>query len=194
MSNLPSRTEALNTLREVGCSESVINHSLLVTKIAMEIASSISRKRSVNLHLVEIGGLLHDIGRSTTHGVRHGLVGSEILEKLGYPHTLVRLARNHVGAGIPREEAKVLGLPPTDYLPTTVEEKVVCYADKLVSGSNGVTFEEALKSFESLGPRHPAIARFRALHQELVELTEGTINGTGTRRENSSGKRRQVPD
>jgi uncharacterized protein len=190
VSSLPSRTEALNTLRKSGCSKNVINHSLLVEGIATEIASSINPKYHIDLDLVKIGALLHDIGRSTTHGIKHGSTGAEILERLGYPDRLVRIARNHVGAGIPREEATALGLSPADHLPETIEEKVVCYADKLVSGNTRVSFEEALTAFtRDLGPEHPGIERFRNLHREIVEMMGGDGNGTHASGENSSRKR-----
>ena len=190
MSSLPSRAKALATLRKAGCPNKVIKHSLLVAKIAEEIVNSINPKINVDYHLVEIGALLHDIGRSITHGVEHGCVGAAILEELGYPGILVGLVRNHVGAGIPRKEAIALGLPPRDYLPATAEEKVVCYADKLARGSVRISFEEALKAFAAdLGSHHPGLARFRRLHEEIVGLARGADGGTCSSRKDPSGKR-----
>lgn len=189
MSSLPTRAEALETLRKAGCPNSVVKHSLLVAEIAKEIASRIDPKVKVDRDLVEVGALLHDIGRSVTHDVKHGLIGAEILEKMRYPERLVRLVRNHVGAGIPREEAIRLGLPPIDHIPSTVEEKVVCYADKLACGSTRVTFEKALKGFaEDLGSNHPALARLRCLHEEIVELMEGASHGARPHREDTASK------
>ncbi len=190
VSSLPSRTKSLKILKEAGCDESVLSHSLLVTKVAMEIASLVNHRHKVNLRLVEIGALLHDIGRSKTHGITHGAEGAEILERLGYPEQLVRLVRNHVGAGIPREEASVIGLPPNDYTPATIEEKVVCYADKLVSGNTRISFEEALNAFaEDLGWKHPGITRFRDLHREITQMAGGTVSEADTVGEDSAGKR-----
>lgn len=190
MSSLPSRAEALGTLRKAGCSSDIIKHSILVADIAREIVSSFNPKIKVDLHLVEIGALLHDIGRSVTHGVKHGSVGAEMLEKLGYPSSLVSLVRNHVGAGIPREEAITLGLPPIDHLPTTIEEKLVCYADKLASGSVHVPLEKALETLaEDLGSEHPSLTRLRRLHQEITELAGGAWSGSHTPRKGSTGKR-----
>lgn len=190
MSSLPSRAEALATLRKVGCSNDVVKHSVLVTEIAREIASSFNPKVKVDLHLVEVGALLHDIGRSVTHGVRHGSVGGQILEKLGYPDSLVGLVRNHVGAGIPQEEAIALGLPPIDHLPTTIEEKLVCYADKLAWGSVRVSFEKALEALaKDLGSDHPSVARLKRLHQEIMELIGGVGDESNPSGKGSAGKR-----
>jgi uncharacterized protein len=190
VSSLPTRKEALDTLRKTGCSEHVINHCIVVAKLAVEIASSINPKNDLDLHLVEIGALLHDIGRSAAHGVEHGSMGAAILEKLGYPSAVINIVRKHVGAGIPQAEAVALGLPPIDHIPTTIEEKVVCYADKLISGNIRVSFEEALKTFaDGLGPNHPAVARFRHLHQEIMKLTGGMDGGTGPTGKSTGRKR-----
>lgn len=180
MSSLPTGKEALDTLRKAGCPEQVINHCIVVAKLAVEIACSINPKKDLDLHLVEIGALLHDIGRSMTHGVEHGSVGAAMLEKLGYCSMVVNIVRRHVGAGIPQAEAVALGLPSIDHIPTTMEEKVVCYADKLISGNTRVSFEEALKNLANgLDPNHPAMARFRHLHQEIMKFTGGISCGTG---------------
>jgi len=195
VSSLPSRAEALEVLRKTGCSDEVVRHSILVAEIAKEIISSLNPNVNVDVHLVEAGALLHDIGRSLTHGVQHGSVGAQLLERLGYPDSLVDIARNHVGAGIPRKEAIALGLPPIDHLPKTVEEKLVCYADKLAWGSVRVQFEKALEALaKDLGSDHPSIARLRCLHQEIMELTGGVGNESHPSRKDSARKRQEVPE
>jgi len=83
----------------------------------------------------------------------------------------------HVGAGITQEEAVKLGLPPRDYVPQTLEEKIVCYADKLISCNKKVSIEETLRQFTSdLGEGHPAIERLKALHEEIVKLARQDFN------------------
>ena len=47
--------------------------------------------------------------------------------------------------GIDKEYAKILGLPPKDYLPKTLEEKIVCYADKLIKGTVEVSIKKRFK-------------------------------------------------
>jgi len=151
-----------------------VRHCLAVERKALELARR-ARERGVrvDLELVSLGALLHDVGRSVTHGVGHGVEGGRILREEGLPE-LARFAENHVGAGIPREEAKELGLPDRDFLPTTVEEKLVAYADKLVEGEGEVEFGEILRRFErELGPDHPALSRLRKLHEEVTGMTGG---------------------
>jgi uncharacterized protein len=122
----------------------------------------------VDLALVEAGALLHDLGRSVTHGVGHGAVGGELARGLGLPVAVARIIERHVGAGIPGDEAAELGLPEGEYVPESLEEKVVCYADKLAKGAGeaefGVTVGEMA---EKHGRDHPMIGRMWALHGEI---------------------------
>ena len=172
MCEAPSHDEALKLLRRVGCSEKVIEHASFVSDVALEIASRIEHNgRKVNRSLVEIGGLLHDIGRSKTHGIRHGVVGGQIGREKNLPDNVVRIIETHVGAGIPRGEAEKLNLPPKDYLQTSLEEKIVAYADKITKDRRRTNFEEAAHDLAmNLGDNHPAIERFRRLHQEISTM------------------------
>ena len=167
---LPTRDEALGFLEKAGCSQGVVEHCEAVSRFAVRIAKAFHKKGfDVDVNLVEVSGLLHDIGRSKTHTVDHGVVGGEIACSFDLPVSVVRIVERHVGGGIPKEEAKRLGWPAKDYLPQTLEEKIVCYADKRVEGLRTVSMNQALKSYvASLGKNHPAISRIERLHEEIV--------------------------
>jgi len=169
---LPTRAEALNFLAKAGCSKGVIEHCKTVSRFAVKIAKAYCKKGfNVHVQLVEVSGLLHDIGRSKTHSVDHALVGGEIARALGLSNSIVQIIERHAGGGIPKEEAKRLGWPVKDYLPQTLEEKIVCYADKRVKGLRTVPIEQALKTYmTSLGENHPAIDRIKKLHQEIADM------------------------
>ncbi len=171
-SRLPTRAEALGILTKAGCSKSVVDHCKAVSKFAVSVARAFQSKGiNVDIQLVEIGGLLHDVGRSKTHTVNHGVVGGEVARSLRLPSSLVRVIERHVGGGVPREEAVRLGWPAKDYLPVTWEEKIVCYADKRVEGLGTVSIERALKTYAaSLGENHPALDRIVKLHGEIVAV------------------------
>jgi uncharacterized protein len=167
---LPTRDQALQFLRQSGCRQNVIRHVEAVSVLAVEIAEAIrNRGCPVNVRLVEIGALLHDIGRSKTHSVHHAVVGAEIAESLGLPPQVVSIIKRHVGGGISAREARKLGWPRGMYIPQTVEEKIVCYADKLVEGSNRISIEKTIdKLSQDLPPS--AIERMWKLHEEMLSL------------------------
>ncbi len=126
----------------------VIRHCQAVAMAAKIIAEELNHKgRSVDVKAVMAGALLHDVGRSQNQTVRHGLVGAEILEKEGVDSKVVEIVRRHVGAGISPEEAKRLGLPDFDYVPRTLEERVVCFADKMVDADRVRDFGEEVHRF-----------------------------------------------
>lgn len=173
---LPSEHEALAILRKSGCSPDVTRHSKAVAKLAAEMAERLRKKGvNVDVDLVKIAALLHDLGRSKTHSVHHAVIGAEIATSLGVPFEIVSIIERHVGGGITAEEAKILGWPNRSYVPETIEEKIVSYGDKLVEGSRKASIDRAIQDFQSkLGSEHPAIERLKRLHEEMSTLLAGT--------------------
>lgn len=149
-----------------------MEHCKIVTHVALEIAAACQLKGiKVNRELIEVGALLHDIGRSKTHNIDHAVVGVDIARSLGLPVPVLRIIERHIGAGITASEAKALGLPPKDYRPQTLEEKIVAYADKLVEGNRKVGITTAIHRLsEELGSKHPAVKRLTKLHHEFTSL------------------------
>jgi uncharacterized protein len=167
---LPSREQALHLLHRSGCLGNVIKHCEAVTELAVEIANTCKEKGlDVNLELVEIGALLHDIGRAKTHSVHHAIIGAEIAKSYGLPEPVISIIKRHVGGGITASEARKLGWPRGIYVPRTLEEKIVSYADKLVEGSQRVPIEVTIKKFSKELPQS-AIARIWRLHEEMLSL------------------------
>ncbi|MEM3765395.1 MAG: TIGR00295 family protein [Candidatus Bathyarchaeia archaeon] len=167
---LPTKEQALQLLHESGCSENVIRHCKAVAELAVEIAKACKEKGlNVNLGLVEIGALLHDIGRSKTHSVHHAVAGMQIAKSLGLPEPIISIIKRHVGGGITQRDAKNLGWPKDVYVPQTLEEKIVAYADKLTEGSKRVPIEKTIEKLSRELPP-PAIARIRRLHEEMSTI------------------------
>ena len=108
----PTPERCIELLKENGCSDEVIKHCMAVRDVALKIA----KKADADLKLVEAGALLHDIGRSKTHGIFHAIEGVRIGRKVGLPINILYIIERHLGAGIPREEAVKLGLPDKDYI------------------------------------------------------------------------------
>jgi uncharacterized protein len=167
---LPTRDQALQFLRQSGCRGNVIRHAEKVSELAYEIAEACQKNGShVDVELVEVGGLLHDIGRGKTHSVHHVIIGAEVARSLGLPDRVVSIIKKHAGGGITAREAKKLGWPKDIYVPQTLEEKIVCYADKLIEGSRRVPIE---KTIDQLSQELPpaAIERIWKLHEEMLAL------------------------
>ena len=161
---VPSAEECLRMLADSGCSESVQEHCRAVAKLAVRIA----RRCVADPEIVEAGALLHDIGRSKTHGMAHAVEGVKIASGLKLPVQIVRIIERHIGGGVTKAEAARLGLPRKDYTPLTLEEKVVAHADNLISGTERVPVKETVSRFVRHGMDGPA-AQVLRLHKELSE-------------------------
>ena len=125
--------------------------------------------------LVEAGALLHDIGRSKTHGIKHGVKGAKIAKKLGLSENIIKIIERHIGAGLPAEEARKLGLPNRDFIPETLEEKIVCHSDNLVDEGQIRPVEHEVERALSEGFNGYAI-RLVELHKELSEICGVDVN------------------
>jgi len=141
---LLNRDIAFDLLRRLKVPYSVRLHSLRVTEKALEIADSIT-KAKVDKNLIEVGAILHDIGRSKTHGFQHTLIGGRILRERGFPDEVARICETHILGGLDSEDAKSVGLPEENFIPNTIEEKIVCLADKLIAGRREVSIKERLE-------------------------------------------------
>jgi len=167
---LPSREQALQLLREHQCAAEVIGHCETVTKLALETANALKeRGLKIDSELVEVGALLHDIGRSKTHTVHHAVVGAEIAEAAGLPDSVISIIKKHVGGGITAIEAKKLGWPDDVYVPITLEEKLVSYADKLVENAKRAPIEITIEKL-SKALKYEAAERVRKLYDEITNL------------------------
>jgi uncharacterized protein (TIGR00295 family) len=162
---IPSRDECIAYLAEAGCSENVITHCIAVEDHATKIA----QRTNANMELVACGALLHDIGRGTTHGIQHAIIGADHARKIGLSEDIAKIIEKHIGAGLKPSEAESLGLPRRDYILHTLEEKIVAHADNLVGEHAVRPVSDVVKSLEKRG--YPEVAqKVLALHKELSEI------------------------
>jgi uncharacterized protein len=173
---LPKKRECLLLLRQLGVDENVVKHSIAVSVTSLEIANKIKiRGMDVDTNLVEVAALLHDVGRSKAHGIEHGRVGGEILRRLGYPDSLARIAESHVLCGAYTEESSSPSSSRKDRpAAMTIEEKIVCYSDKITLENKRTTLEDRFdKWFRQYG-RSPmltrAFNRSKEIETELNQL------------------------
>jgi len=166
--------EAEKLLKEKGCSQDVVEHCKRVSAKADEVAEKInSCGHKVDVALVRVGGMLHDIGRCVTNDVSHGVEGGKIVRALR-EEELARIVERHVGGGI--KAGEIAGFPKRDFMPETLEEKVVCYADKLIEEmqdgirENDDASHEIAKLEKKFGKEHPAPQRLRKIQEEIKKL------------------------
>ena len=163
----------LELLRKENTPENVIDHCKAVCKKAMKIASNFD---NADRDLIRKGALLHDIGRSRTHGITHAIEGVEIARGYGYPQEVLNIIERHIGAGITEDEAVKLGLPKKSYVPQTLEEKIVAHADNLVSGSRDVDLDFVIEKWRrNIEDSDDNIERLIELDNELIKAFEEII-------------------
>lgn len=119
-------------------------HSRSVADKALAIAR-MHPEMNLDLTFIEEAALLHDIGifrcnapEIDCHGdaeyICHGYLGAELMRTEGYPRH-ARVCERHTGTGITLAmiEERDLPLPHRDFMPETLEEQLVCFADKFYS-------------------------------------------------------------
>lgn len=125
-------------------------HAEAVAGFALELA-----RRHPELGLDEVfiyeAAMLHDIGIFLTDAPRihcfgteqylcHGYLGAELLLSLGYERH-ARVCERHTGTGLTKEIIAQNGwnLPVKDFVPETLEEQIICFADKFFSKTKFLT-------------------------------------------------------
>lgn len=136
----------------------------------------------VRRQFIAEAAMLHDIGiifcdapRIHCIGphryIEHGFLGAELLRREGLPeHALV--AERHTGTGITLEQVlrEELPIPERDYCPVSLEEKIICYADKFYSKSHPereVSLSKLRENIWRYG--HDAVLRWDALTELMGE-------------------------
>jgi len=134
----------------------LMSHSQSVTEKALEIALNHS-ELNPDAKFIREAAMIHDIGIFMTNAPKlfcfgdypylaHGYLGCELITNLGFPdYGLV--CERHTGVGISKEEIllKKLPLPHRDFIPESVEEQIIAFADKFFSKSSGNYKEKTLR-------------------------------------------------
>ena len=158
----------------------LLTHSRSVADKALWIADR-HPELELDRQFLEEAALLHDIGVFLTdapgihcHGTHpyicHGYLGSELMQKEGYPrHALV--CERHTGAGMSLQSIldQQLPVPHRDMLPVSLEEQVVCFADKFFSKTHldrEKSPEKVLKSISRFGEE--GVLRFNDLCKRFL--------------------------
>lgn len=127
--------------------QTLVHHSRIVTQKSLAIARTLDHLNP-NLEFIKTAAMLHDIGifmtRAASIGctgespyICHGYLGRKLLDEQGLPKEYGLVCERHTGAGITRENIikNDLPLPARDMVPISLEEKIICCADKYHSKS-----------------------------------------------------------
>jgi uncharacterized protein len=144
----------------------LVDHSRQVAEKSLDIARKLADP-DLDLGFIEQAAMLHDIGIFLTASPKigctgqapylcHGVLGRELLDSEGLDPAYGLVAERHTGAGISLDTIlrHNLPLPHRDLVPETLEEKIVCCADKFFSKTG------------------PARHRPRTISQILADLTD----------------------
>lgn len=158
----------------------LIAHSESVAEKALRVAAESGIIDEIDPRFVTDAAMLHDIGVVRVNApsihcfgdlpyICHGVAGAEILKSEGVGECYGRVCLRHTGSGITPEEivAQQLPLPAGNYMPVTLEEKLICYADKFFSKSSEPRTEKPLDRVIASMGRHGegSLARFMELHK-----------------------------
>ena len=142
-----------------------IIHANAVTSLALDFAGRHS-ELGLDMEFIKEAAMLHDLGIFLTNAPRiycygsedyicHGYLGAELLRSLGYERH-ARVCERHTGTGITKQAIVDNGwnLPVKDFVPETLEEQLVCFADKFYSKTRHLneprSFEQVVESMRKI--------------------------------------------
>ena len=152
-----TRKESMGLLAEYGREAGWTRHCFAVAEAATMVGDVVAKNRPIDRSFLWSAALLHDIGRYRTHDpLLHGVEGYKLLWKLGF-HKEAYVCASHILFGLHAEEASKLGLPGRDFVPRTIEEKLIPLVDYLIEYDQPTTLD---RRFSSLRERNDGNAPF----------------------------------
>lgn len=149
-----------NALRHI-----LITHSQSVARKALQIVV-LHPELKLDKDFIWEAAMLHDIGIFKTNApgikcygteayIRHGVLGATIMRAEGFERH-ARVCERHTGAGLSLDDIirQDLPLPHQSFLPETMEEQLICYADKFFSKTHlerEKTVDQAERSLAKFG-------------------------------------------
>ena len=136
-----SHNDSIELLAEYGRGAAWVDHCLAVAKSAFRLGQAMESRYAIDMQYLWSTALLHDIGRYATHDpIRHGVEGYNLLVKLGHEEEAFVCA-SHILVGLEASEAVQFGLPARDFIPSTIEQRIVPLADLMIEGIRPTTLE-----------------------------------------------------
>ncbi len=145
---IPTKSEIEEVHRRYAQSDVVFKLVYEHCQIVSDIANwCVEQKHlDVNNDILEAGCLLHDIGTyalfdangldNNEHNYKqHAIFGAALAIEEGFDTRIADMIRTHVLMGLTKEEivANSFGMPQKDYIPATIEARLLCFADRFHS-------------------------------------------------------------
>ena len=148
-----------------------MTHARAVTDMALNMARK-HPELDMDMQFIEEAAMSHDLGIFLTDAPRihcfgkaqylcHGYLGAELLRSLGYERH-ARVCERHTGTGLRKEQIIANGweIPAKDLLPETLEEQLICFADKFFSKTKYLqtprTLEQVVESMQKISEESAA--------------------------------------
>lgn len=151
------------------CENELKNIYMIHAGAVADFALGLARKHpelELDEAFVYEAAMLHDIGIFLTDAPRihcygseeylcHGYLGAELLRSIGLERH-ARVCERHTGTGLTKEviERNGWNLPVKDFVPETLEEQLICFADKFFSKTKFLheprTFEQVVESMRKI--------------------------------------------
>lgn len=140
-------------------------HARAVADFSLELARR-HPELGLDEEFIYEAAMLHDIGIFLTYAPRifcfgkedylcHGYLGAQLLREHGLERH-ARVCERHTGTGLTKEVIVANGwnLPVKDFVPETLEEQLICFADKFFSKTKFLrqprTFEQVVESMRKI--------------------------------------------
>lgn len=151
------------------CENELKNIYMVHARAVADFALALARKHpelELDEAFVYEAAMLHDIGIFLTDAPRiysygseeylcHGYLGAELLRSIGLERH-ARVCERHTGTGLTKEviERNGWNLPVKDFVPETLEEQLICFADKFFSKTKFLheprTFGQVVESMRKI--------------------------------------------
>ncbi|UCG78902.1 MAG: HDIG domain-containing protein [Nitrospirota bacterium] len=154
---------ALELIAKYGNGLPWTDHCVAVSKLAVHLGEHLPDTANIDVDFLRSASLVHDIGRYRDHHpIIHGVEGFRLLSGLGYAREAF-ICASHTLHGLKRTDAVKYGLPDMDFIPGTLEEKLIAISDSLMDHTSPTTLDKRFKSLR---------ARYKSNHDFMNRLDE----------------------
>ena len=148
---LMTRNECLELLLKYGTPEHVKRHCLMVSEVAINVAIALNNNGfNLDVNLIEISGLLHDIARKSKN---HEVVGAEIVRP--YCEAAAEVIATHMSRKFPEK------------IESFTEADIVALADRMVKEDEYVGYEARMTEI---------LERYEAIPEAVARTKNNIIN------------------